>query len=166
MMQFLSFNGTVKDISPINTGMHGNMSNCMQLFTVENERGEIVHFHISQDTYFVRRDIIKIGDRITGFYDANAPTILIYPPQYRAIVIAKESNRYFVKVDFFNQHLVSSDGQLQLNTSRDTKAFLENGQPFQGDLRNRNLIVLYGPTTRSIPAQTSPYEIIVLCDVM
>lgn len=162
-MHFLSFTGIVTAIHQFETGVHGGMSGCMQLFTIENERGEIVNFVIEPATYFVHHETIKKGDRITGFYDGDAPAILIYPPQYRAIVIAKESDRYFVKVSFFNAALISDDGQLKLNIGRDTVVRLENAQHFEGNLANRNLIVLYGPTTRSIPAQTTPYEITVLC---
>lgn len=28
---------------------------------------------------------------------------------------------------------------------------------------NRNLLVVFGPTTMSIPVQTTPYKIIVMC---
>lgn len=91
------------------------------------------------------------------------PVPMIYPPQYRALIIVKESNYHNVKVDFFNQQLLSSDGQLQLNLSPTTIISLKNGQPFTNSPANRNLIVVYGPTTRSIPAQTTPYEIIVWC---
>lgn len=163
-MNFLSFTGIVTGIHHFETGMHGGMQNCTNLFIVENERREIVHFVIQPDTYFVNHETIKRGDRITGYYDANAPTILIYPPQLSAIVIAKESNQYFVKVSYFDEALVSDDGQLKLNISNETIIQLENAQQFQGSLANRNLIVIYGPTTRSIPAQTTPYKIIVLCE--
>lgn len=162
-MHFLSFTGIVTGIHQFETGMHGGMSGCTKIFTVENEQGQIVNFVIEPETYFVHHEMIEKGDRITGFYDGDAPAILIYPPQYRAMVIAKESDRYFVKVSFFNDSLISDDGQLKLNIGRDTVIQLENAQRFEGNLANRNLIVLYGPTTRSIPAQTTPYEIIVIC---
>lgn len=162
-MHFLSFTGTVKEIHHFETGVHGGMAGCTQLFTVENERGEIVNFVVAPDTYFIQHEMIKKGDRVTGFYDGDAPAILIYPPQFRAIVMTKESDTYFVKVSFFNESLVSDDGQLKLNIGRETVIQLENAQQFRGSLANRNLIVLYGPTTRSIPAQTTPYKIIVIC---
>lgn len=100
---------------------------------------------------------------MTGFYDADAPVPLIYPPQYRAIVMAKAHTDRFVSVSFFNSQLLSSDGNLKLNLSRQTEIVLENGQDFNGNPANRDLIVIYGATTRSIPAQTTPYKVIVLC---
>ncbi|HWQ75786.1 MAG TPA: hypothetical protein VN441_10755, partial [Syntrophomonas sp.] len=59
--------------------------------------------------------------------------------------------------------LESSDGQLRLNLSPYTVIVLTNGQLFSRYPGNRDLIVIYGPSTRSIPAQTTPYRIIVLC---
>lgn len=164
MMQFISFTGIVKSIRSLDTDIHTGNTGCVQFFTVESDNGEVVNFYVSRDTYFVRHEVIRIGDRVTGFYDANAPAPLIYPPQFQAVVMNKVTTNYFVKVAYFDQYLVSEDGQLRLNLSEETKILLENGQLFEGDLRNRNLIVVYGPTTRSIPAQTRPYEIIVLCD--
>lgn len=65
-----------------------------------------------------------------------------------------------VKVDYFNEQLVISDGTLKLNITPFTQITLENGQAFTA---NHNLIIVYGPTTRSIPAITTPYRIIIMC---
>ena len=75
----------------------------------------------------------------------------------------KDNSNQNVKVDYFNNQLVSSDGQLHLNLSPYTQIILTNGQRFSRYPANRDLIVFYGPSTRSIPAQTTPYRIIVLC---
>lgn len=162
-MNFISFSGTVTEIQNFGSSANGEVLGCTLMFTVESNRGEIVNFIVTPHTYFVEHETIKKGDRITGFYDADAFVPLIYPPQYEAWVIAKASNDYFVKVDYFNHELVSQDGNLRLNIVRQTKVLLENNQLFRGRIENRNLIVLYGPTTRSIPAQTTPYKVIVLC---
>ena len=68
-----------------------------------------------------------------------------------------------MKVSFFNSQLLSSDGSLRLNIAPSTQILLENGQLFNRNPANRNLIVVYGATTRSIPAQTTPSQIIVMC---
>lgn len=68
-----------------------------------------------------------------------------------------------VKVDYFNEQLESSDGTLKLNIGPFTQIVMENGQWFTASPANHDLIVIYGPTTRSIPAQTTPYKIIVMC---
>ncbi|MEQ6355606.1 hypothetical protein ABNX05_13335 [Lysinibacillus sp. M3] len=163
MVNFKSFRGVVTQIDDFPIGQNGEKEGCYKLMTVEDSTQGIVNFVVSPSTYFVNQEIVTPGDRVTGYYDGNAPVPLIYPPQYRALVVVKENNNQNVKVDFFNNQLVSSDGQLQLNVSAYTLILLKNGQPFSKSLANRNLIVIYGPTTRSIPAQTTPYKIIVWC---
>ncbi|MEO4052344.1 hypothetical protein [Solibacillus sp. CAU 1738] len=162
MTQFYSFHGTVTKISDFMVTPN-DQSGCNKLFTVTNNSGAIVNFVVSPTTYVVDHTTIVVGDRITGYYDGNAPVPLIYPPQYQALVIVKDHPHQNVKVDFFNSRLISSDGQLQLNLSPFTQLLLTNSQAFIGNPANRNLIVIYGATTRSIPAQTTPMKIIVLC---
>ena len=163
MVNFQSFSGTVTEIDDFPTTPNDIDGGCYQLFSVQNQRGDIVNFVIAPDTYFVDHRIVRVGDRVTGFYDADAPVPLIFPPQYAAIVMAKDATGQNVKVDFFNRQLLSSDGDLRLNISRDTQILLENGQTFNRNPANRYLIVVYGATTRSIPAQTTPTQIIVMC---
>ncbi|MFF5996012.1 hypothetical protein AAGS61_14860 [Lysinibacillus sp. KU-BSD001] len=163
MVNFQSFRGVITQINDFFVGQNGESEGCYTLMTVENGNGGIVNFVVSPTTYFVNQEIVAIGDQITGYYDGDAPVPLIYPPQYRALIIVKENNFQNVKVDFFNRQLVSSDGQLQLNLAPFTPISLINEQPFSKNPANRNLIVIYGPTTRSIPAQTTPYKIIVWC---
>ncbi|WP_251667921.1 MULTISPECIES: hypothetical protein [unclassified Sporosarcina] len=162
MMNFLSFSGTVMMIEDFSIGQE-NEAGCYKMFTVDNGYGNIVNFVVEPTTYFVDHAIINTGDRVTGFYDANAPVPMIYPPQYRALIMSKDSPYYRIKVDYFNRRLESRDGTLKLNISPQTQIVLQNGQPFTGEVGGRNLIVVYGATTRSIPAQAAPSQIIVLC---
>jgi hypothetical protein len=161
MVKFQPFSGTVTMISDFPTTVN-DQSGCYKLMSVNNG-GNIVNFVIEPNTYFVDQAMVVIGDRVTGYFDANAPVPLIYPPQYRALVMVKEMPNQNVKVDFFDSQLVSSDGMLKLNLSPNTRMILKNGQLFTRNPANRNLIVIYGPSTFSIPAQTTPYKIIVLC---
>ena len=163
MTNFYSFHGTVTMISDFFTGQNGEGEGCYKFISVENELGAIVNFVVSPTTYFVDHVMVTVGDRVTGYYDGDAPALLIYPPQYQALVMVKDSPYQNVKVDYFNSQLESSDGQLRLNISPYTQIVLTNGQIFSGNPANRNLIVIYGPATRSIPAQTTPYRIIVWC---
>jgi len=107
--------------------------------------------------------MVTPGNMVTGFYDANVAVPMIFPPQFRAIVMSRDTPYRNVKVDYFNRQLVSSDNNLKLNISTLTQIVLENGQAFNNNPENRNLIVVYGATTMSIPAQTTPYKIIVMC---
>ncbi len=163
MVNFKSFRGVITQISDFPVGQNGDRDGCYKMMSVEDGVGGVVNFVISPSTYFVNHEVVRAGEWVTGYYDGDAPVPMIYPPQYRALIVVKEGNFQNVKVDFFNQQLVSSDGQLQLNLSPSTVMSLKNGQPFTKSPANRNLIVMYGPTTRSIPAQTTPYEIVVWC---
>ena len=164
MTNFYSFHGVITGITDFFTGQQDNREGCYKFFTIENEEGMIVNFVVSPSTYVVDQEMLAVGDVVTGYYDGDAPAILIYPPQYPALVIVKDDEDYSVKVSYFNNYLLSSDGQLQLNLSPNTQIALTNGQHFSRYPGNRDLIVIYRFTTRSIPAQTTPYRIIVLCN--
>ncbi|WP_075619104.1 hypothetical protein [Paenisporosarcina indica] len=163
MVLFQSFQGTITMISDFPISTNGEDEGCYTLLSVDNGMGASVNFVVAPTTYFVDHVMVSVGDRVTGYYDGNAPVPLIYPPQYRALVMVKDNPNQNVKVDYFNSQLESRDGQLKLNLSPFTPIVLINGQAFTRNPANRNLIVIYGPTTRSIPAQTTPYEIIVWC---
>ncbi|MFJ7755324.1 hypothetical protein ACQKGI_20490 [Peribacillus muralis] len=162
MISFKPFHGIVTMVSDFPTGQNGEREGCYKLVSVE-DRGTSVNFVVSPRTYFVDQAMVSVGDRVTGYYDENAPVPLIYPPQYRALIMVKDSPYQNVKVDYFNDQLESRDGQLRLNLSPFTQIVLQNGQPFSKTPENRNLVVIYGPVTKSIPAQTTPYRIIVWC---
>ncbi|MCC5908814.1 MAG: copper amine oxidase N-terminal domain-containing protein, partial [Clostridiaceae bacterium] len=110
---------------------------------------------------------IEIGSIVTGYYDANAPMLMIYPPQYsvEVLVVEEEKEKFeSIKVDLFDENLISADNTLKINLSDDTKIISKNGEKFEGDLTNRKLAVTYSFSTRSIPAQTTPTQIIVLSE--
>ncbi len=161
MKDFQSISGITVSINDFFTAP-GEMG-CYKLISIQKMDGEIANFVVSPETYFVDHVMVRTGDMVTGFYDANAPTPLIYPPQYQAIVMARAVPHQNVKVDFFNEDLVSSDGMLKLNIAPSTQIVLENGQSFTGNPACRYLVVVYGPATRSIPAQTTPEQIVVFC---
>jgi hypothetical protein len=163
MEKYQPFHGMLTMINDFAVDETGEGSGCYKLMSVEDGYGTLINFIVSKATYFVDHVTVRLGDMVTGFYDANAPVPMIFPPQFRAIVMARDSRYQNVKVDYFNSQLVSSDNSLRLNISPYTQIVLENGQAFTESPVNRNLIVVYGPTTRSIPAQTTPYKIIVIC---
>lgn len=162
MINWGSFYGIITEINDAWAGS-GVPLGCYKIITVQGADGNIVNFIINPTTYFVNHEMMLVGDRVIGYYNLNAPVPLIYPPQLHAIVMAKLVAEYNLKVDYFDENLISRDGFLKLNIGPNTQVVLENGQPFSYNPANNDLIVLYGPTTRSIPAQTTPYKIIVIC---
>ncbi|MEG0772115.1 hypothetical protein [Clostridium sp.] len=162
-LKFAPFSGTVTKIEDFYTSEDDASVGCYKMMSLESIDMGPVNFVISPETYFLDHELVEVGDEVTGFYDANAPALLIYPPQYPAIVMVKDTVYENVTVDYFNNQLISSDGNLKLNIAPFTEVILRNDQLFNGLPRNKNLIVVYGPTTKSIPPQTTPYKIIVLC---
>ncbi|WP_039041401.1 hypothetical protein [Sporosarcina sp. ZBG7A] len=162
MINYQAFAGIVTAINDFSIGQYNEVG-CYKLMSVDNGYGNVVNFVVAPTTYFVDHEVVSVGDQVTGFYDGDAPAPLIFPPQFSALIVSKNVRGQFVKVDHFDDQLVSSDHTLQLNMNPATKVVLQNGQPFTGNLANRDLLVVYGATTRSIPAQTTPYQIVVLC---
>ena len=135
MANYQPFTGVITLIDDFWAG-YGGKAGCNKLITVENNQGSLVNFIVTPTTYFIDHAMVAVGDTVTGFYDANAPTPFIYPPQLPAIVMARTANPFQnVKIDFFNSQLVSSDGMLKLNISPTTLVVLENGQYFPGKPR-------------------------------
>lgn len=162
MVNIQSFTGLVIGIDDFITG-HNSDSGCYKLLSIRDNDKNIVNFVISPSTFFLNQEVVAVGDIATGFYDINLPTPLIFPPRFQAMVISKPQMNRFVKVDSFNRNLISSDGTLQLLIAPCTEIKLTNGQPFTGDLSTKTLVAVYRFSTRSIPAQTTPDQIIVLC---
>lgn len=158
--RYLGLQGTVTNISNLND------DGCTKLFEVRDQNGRITNFVITPSTYFINQANISKGMSITVFYDADAPAVLIYPPRLQATVVASNNLNKNVKVDYFDSNLLSQDKALQLHISEDTKVLLENGQTFTGNVGNHYLVVIYTNSTRSIPAQTTPEKIIVLCQTI
>lgn len=153
---FKSFTGTVKEIRDY-VGVEGS-----KFISLEDKDGVPATILVSKNTYILNNAEITEGAVITGFYNANAPMLMIYPAQYNAEVVAVNSKDQNIKVDMFDKDLISSDKTLKLNISEKTDIILQDGKPFDGELANRKLVVIYGASTRSIPAQTTPEKIVVL----
>ncbi|MCU6736764.1 hypothetical protein [Diplocloster agilis] len=155
--EFLSFEGTVISVA------NADEQCCTQRITVRNDDNSVVNFIATPNTYFVDHIQVNPGMRVTGWYSANAPAPLIYPPQYTAIAMAESLSWRSVKIDRFDDNLISYDGTLRLILSPYTIIETQNGQLYYCKLAGHVLAVQYTATTRSIPAQTVPERITVLC---
>lgn len=132
---------------------------------LENSKGEKTEFMVNAKTYVMgmKVDKIKKGDKLTGYYDLNAPAVMIFPARYTATAIVKDSNKAGTTfVGYFNNKLVSADNTLQINNVDKGKVFDKKGKLYKGSLKNKTLLVQYKASTKSIPAQTNPVKIVVL----
>lgn len=183
---YIPVSGTVESILPMDG--YGQPSGCYQIVTlrlsgteseewndqtVSEESMEealsaipsenLVRLVIGPETCFINGLRLYEGMNITAFYDGNAPAVLIYPPQYRAVVVTEQIPGQNVTMNRFNGSLTAMDRSLKLNLDESVDIINENGQNFFGYLAGRVLVVVYGATTRSIPPQTTPYQVIVMC---
>ena len=147
--------GTIINIS-------GENDCCSRMITLRTENG-IVNFRVVSDTRIIDDRQLRIGFRVAAFYDGNLPVPLIFPPQYTAQIITLLGRNEQIMLNFFDNNLTASDQSLQLNIGRNTNVSTINGQSVNCSLGNHVLLVYYMVTTRSIPPQTSPSRVVVLC---
>ena len=149
-------NGTVQTITPFEDDC------CRQMISVRDPNG-ISNFVISPDTYIAGEARLRPGTTVTAFYDASLPIPLIYPPQYQAVIITRRNPRESIYAGFFDENLTAEDHVLRLNISSSTEVVTSNGQQYPCSPAGQFLIVYYTTTTRSIPPQTTPRRVIVMC---
>ena len=123
----------------------------------------IVNVVVSGDTTVIDNVRLRPGMRIAAFYDTNLPTPAVYPPQYRAELITTLRRGQQVLLDYFDDELTSADGSLKLNIGLMTNVMTLNGQQYTCSPENTELLVYYTASTFSIPAQTTPQKVIVMC---
>jgi len=153
---YLSFTGTVKEVQDSPWVPEG------QILITEGTDGQEVHLILNPDTLVAGEDGIKPGMKVTGWYDTRLPMLLIYPPRYTvAFLVAGETDRN-VHVEHFGSDLVSGDNTLVILPDEETEIITPKGPGTPEDLKNRDLAVIYGVSTRSIPAQTVPDRVYVL----
>lgn len=155
-MTYASIIGTVSRISSQNEDC------CSQMVSLFTDNGP-VNILLSADTQVIDSRMLHPGLRIAVFYDANAPVPMIYPPQYRALLLTVLSFGEEIFLGDFDQNLTASDGSLQLRIGPRTSIVTGNGQNCSCCPGGHTLLVYYSTTTRSIPPQTTPRRIVVLC---
>lgn len=154
--------GTIVDMMPTRQGGR-RADGCVLFVTLETEKGETVNIILSPATYVVDFETLSVGMDCTFWYLADAPMILIYPPQYNAAVAARNRNDRMVDVSRYGRELVNQEQTLQLKLDGSVDIRTTNNQYFQGSPAEHDLVVIYETSTRSIPAQTTPKKIVVLC---
>lgn len=150
------------------TGIVQNISQtpgncCVQMITFNTPNG-INNFMLSPNTVVIGNTQLRIGMPATAFYDGSRPVPLIYPPQFQAEIIAPMRGDETIALNFFDRNLTAADNSLRLNIARNTEILTLNGQRYSCPPGGNYLLVYYSITTRSIPPQTTPRRIIVLCN--
>ena len=139
---------------------------------LENSMDKLI-FHISEDVVlledktmdFINKEDLKVGTELSVYFGENTPMLQSYPGQLTPNVIILRNNEELsnIKLDRFDASLTSSDNSLKLNISDEVELVDNKGNKIEEeDLGNKDLIVFYGPSTRSIPAQTRPEKVIAI----
>ena len=133
---FVPLEGTIQNIRPFGDEC------CSSLVTLQTSEGTVTVV-VSSDTYVISEVRLRRGMTVAAFYDAQVPVPLIYPPQYRAVILGRKQPNETITVDYFDETLTNDDNTLKLNVSPATDIVGSNGQPFRCSLVDRLLIVYY-----------------------
>lgn len=135
---------------------------CSQMVSLMTDQGE-VNLILSPQTQVIGSVRLRRGMRVAGFYDTSLPAPAVFPPQYQAEIITPLRREQNVTLNYFDENLVAEDNSLRLNINPMTNVVTANGQRFFCSRGNAELLVYYTITTFSIPPQTSPQKIVVMC---
>lgn len=135
---------------------------CNRMVTLRGENG-IVNFIVGPETKVIDSRQLRTGMHVAAFYDSSLSIPMIFPPQYRACLVTVLGKNEQVTIKYFNGALLAQDNSLQLNIAGNTKIETLNGQSFSCCVGGRTLLVYYSDTTRSIPPQTTPGKVVVMC---
>lgn len=143
--------------------MEGNCCGYLVTLRPDDGRRGTVQFALTGETVVVDMRRLYPGMRAAMFYDTRLPMPLIYPPRYQAQLVTVLNREEQVLLAYFDANLVAAGGKLALNLGRNTRITTLNGQGFRCELADQELLVYYTATTRSLPPQTTPRRVIVIC---
>lgn len=109
---------------------------------------------------------LKVGMNVTVLIDKNVPMTMSLPPicSVDSVILVNSLNKQ-VEVAYFNEALINEANTLMLKQSDQTMIQNITGErrvfTFD-DVKNKEAIVIYTNSTRSIPAQTIPEFIWIL----
>ncbi len=110
---------------------------------------------------------LKEGMEVSAVLDQNSPMTLSLPPMTSGVVgfVLKSDTVMFTDLSVYNDELVNQENTLKLNIGEDTKIVDITGAKkifTEEDIKGSECLVIYGATTRSIPAQTTPAFVMIL----
>ena len=110
-------------------------------------------------------DLTK-GMEIAVIYSANSPMGMSLPPYLGSVTaVVANADADNMMVGHFGDDLTDETNKLQLNISDETRILNMEGAKIKlsaADVKNRDALVFYDVTTRSIPAQTTPSLVLLL----
>ncbi|MBM6829566.1 hypothetical protein H9X85_07800 [Anaerotignum lactatifermentans] len=162
---YLTNSGKIVEISDTQDGN--------KVITIDNENGGL-RFVVSPTTTIADRktgsiitaDQLTDGMEVAVVYGANSPMGMSMPPYLGSVsAVVANADQGFICVGLFNEDLVNTADMLQLNVDASTTILTTLGTRSilsADDIKNKNAVVFYDVTTRSIPAQTTPSFVLLL----
>jgi hypothetical protein len=120
---------------------------------------------LNTDTVDFKYEDLHVGQQLAAYYHKEKPVTMIYPPTIPPdiLVINGLNEMGEIKVSTFDEQLISLDNELALTIDHETLIVNQEGELLDAStLPGRELVIFYTSTTKSIPAQTTPYKITVL----
>ena len=125
----------------------------------------IIVFDVATKT-FVNPDNIKEGMNVSIVYPKTVPMMLSLPGRCNgAQLVIIHSQTENAQMGYFNEDLINEENTLALNISEQTVIMNNLGERrvfTAEDIKNKNAMVVYSITTRSIPAQTTPSFVLIM----
>ena len=110
---------------------------------------------------------LKKDQKLDVYYRKHTPVLQSYPAQFSPTVIfIPAEDGYYSDVDYYDEHGNGHEARLVINNPENsTIVNIKVEKRLVKDILNKDLIVLYKNSTRSLPPQTNPDKIIILEDV-
>lgn len=164
---YIEFNGKITNLE-----LKEDMVSILAENNLENSLDKLVA-HIGGDVLildeetmdFISKEDLKEGMEVSIYYTKDTIMLMSYPPQLSPdlLIVRSDDVDLNIKIDKFDEDLISDDNSLKLNISEDVELInLEGEKIEQEDLVNKDLVVFYTISTRSIPAQTTPKKVIAI----
>ena len=167
MPNYIEFNGKISNLNS-----KEDILSILAENDLENTLDKLVA-HIGDDVLildeetmdFIDKDDLKEGMEVSIYYTKDTIMLMSYPPQLspNLVILRSDDVDLNIKVDKFNEDLIGHDNSLKLNINEDVELINLKGETIgKEDLANKDLVVFYTFSTRSIPAQTTPKKVIAI----
>lgn len=153
---YLSFSGEVVEVSPAaETETEGQEA---QIVLLENADGTQMAFLVGVDTVLLPNALMEPGQQLAAFFNGSEPAAA----ERLALLLAPSVEGAEMVLTYFDEGLLSEDGTLQLTVDGTTDILDQAGEPYEEDLGNQVLLVVYDPALSQSPSETTPILIVVM----
>lgn len=163
---YFAYDGTIEEVDK------GAKNNSVLVKNDNNEEEELEEIFLYTDGAlvmdlktgkWVEDHEFAEGDRIQYFFREDTPMFQSMPPKLTPDVIGinTEDGKYSMDVDHFTDKGQGVSNRLVIQVDKDLVAQNLKGEEVQ-DFLDRDLVVLYTVSTRSLPPQTNPDKVFVI----